>query len=88
MSREQIEGLKKLQPVRDAVPGTLLQLMPPVRCKLSEWRETTQHLVVETAQPAKVAVAVAVGEEEGDEGVVGGGDVEMTGAGAPSPAHP
>lgn len=70
--REQLEGLGKLKPQREAIPGSLLQLLPSVRCKLGDWREATQHM-----QATQSTVKTAVGaEEDGEEGTVGGEAVE------------
>ena len=66
--REQLEGLRKLQPRREAIPGTLLQLLPSVRCKLGEWREATQHMTEATHQ--STANTAAGAEEHGEEGTV------------------
>jgi hypothetical protein len=71
--REQLEGLRKLQPRREAIPGTLLQLLPSVRCKLGEWREATQHMMEATHSTAKTAAGA---EEHGEEGAVGGEAVD------------
>jgi hypothetical protein len=80
--RKQLEGLRNLQPWREAIPGTLLQLLPSVRCKLGEWREATQSMMEATQSTVTTA---AGGEEDGEEGAVGGEaveDVEMEDTGA------